>query len=143
VTFLRGYEDGSATPPKIDWNALAMLGGTVVCYAGPQQLPDILKELLSGGFAQDEPRGHRHDGTLPTQQTIEGTLQELAESTQPPAQARDSRRGPRGRVAPASALVRRAAALPENASCDAVARPGLVNWSTCWNRWERNPLKRP
>src|SRR6202521_369846 len=46
VTFVRGHEDeSSVTPPQIDWGALARLGGTVVCYAGPQQLPEILKPL--------------------------------------------------------------------------------------------------
>jgi siroheme synthase len=40
VTFVRGHEDeSSVTPPQIDWGALARLGGTVICYAGPQQLP--------------------------------------------------------------------------------------------------------
>src|SRR4051812_22093722 len=80
VTFVRGHEDESATAPKIDWKALAMLGGTVVCYAGPQQLPEILKALLAGGFAKDEPAAVVYEGTLPTQHTIDGTLQELAES---------------------------------------------------------------
>ena len=80
VTFVRGHEDQSATAPKIDWKALAMLGGTVVCYAGPQQLPEILKALLANGFAKDEPAAVVYDGTLPTQHTIDGTLQELAES---------------------------------------------------------------
>jgi uroporphyrinogen III methyltransferase/synthase len=80
VTFVRGHEDQSTTAPKIDWNALAKLGGTVVCYAGPQQLPEILKALLSNGFRKDEPAAIVYDGTLPTQHTVEGTLQELAES---------------------------------------------------------------
>ena len=80
VTFVRGHEDQSATAPKIDWRALAMLGGTVICYAGPQQLPEILKALLSNGFAPDEPACVVYDGTLPSQHTIDGTLQELADS---------------------------------------------------------------
>jgi uroporphyrinogen III methyltransferase/synthase len=82
VTFVRGHEDQSTTAPKIDWKALAMLGGTVVCYAGPQQLPEILKALLSNGFAKDEPAAVVYDGTLPNQHTIDGTLQELADSKQ-------------------------------------------------------------
>ena len=39
VTFVKGFEDGSQTPAKIDWMALAHLGGTVVCYAGARQVP--------------------------------------------------------------------------------------------------------
>jgi uroporphyrinogen III methyltransferase/synthase len=57
-----------------------MLGGTVVCYAGPQQLPEILKALLGNGFADDEPAAVIYDGTLPTQHTIDGTLLELSAS---------------------------------------------------------------
>jgi uroporphyrinogen III methyltransferase/synthase len=78
VTFVRGHEDESTTAPPIDWEALARLGGTVVCYAGPQQLPNVLKSLLSHGFAAGEAAAIIYDGTLPTQQTIDGTLQELA-----------------------------------------------------------------
>jgi uroporphyrinogen III methyltransferase / synthase len=78
VTFVRGHEDESATAPSVDWSALARLGGTVVCYAGPQQLPEILKALISNGFAKDESATVVYDGTLPTQQTIDGTLEQLA-----------------------------------------------------------------
>jgi uroporphyrinogen III methyltransferase/synthase len=78
VTFVRGHEDESSTAPPIEWGALAKLGGTVVCYAGPQQLPEMLKALLSHGFEKDEPAAIVYDGTLPTQQTIDGTLEQLA-----------------------------------------------------------------
>ena len=80
VTFVRGHEDESTTAPPIDWSALAQLGGTIVCYAGPQQLPEILRALLSNGFSKDESAAIVYDGTLPTQQTIAAPLQELASS---------------------------------------------------------------
>jgi uroporphyrinogen III methyltransferase / synthase len=81
VTFVRGHEDeSSVTAPEIDWGALARLGGTAICYAGPRQLPEILKALSAHGFAKDEPAAIVYDGTLPSQQTIEGTLQELTET---------------------------------------------------------------
>jgi uroporphyrinogen III methyltransferase/synthase len=78
VTFVRGHEDESSTPPDIDWSSLARLGGTVVCYAGPRQLHEILKALLSNGFDPSEPAAIIYDGTYPTQRTTDGTLQELA-----------------------------------------------------------------
>jgi uroporphyrinogen III methyltransferase / synthase len=81
VTFVRGHEDESTTAPSIEWNGLARLGGTVVCYAGGQQLPEILKALLAHGFAKDAPAAIVYDGTLPTQETIEGTLQGIAEKS--------------------------------------------------------------
>jgi uroporphyrinogen III methyltransferase / synthase len=78
LTIVRGHEDESTTAPSIEWSALARLGGTVVCYAGPQQLPEILNALVSNGFAKDETAAIVYDGTLPTQQTIDGTLEQLA-----------------------------------------------------------------
>ncbi|HKY20974.1 MAG TPA: uroporphyrinogen-III C-methyltransferase [Vicinamibacterales bacterium] len=79
VTFVRGHEDERSTPPDVDWASLARLGGTLVCYAGPRQLPDILKALLANGFNKEESAAIIYDGTLPTQRTTDGTLQELAE----------------------------------------------------------------
>lgn len=79
VTFVRGHEDERSTPPDVDWASLARLGGTLVCYAGPRQLPDILKALLANGFNKEESAAIIYDGTLPTQRTTDGTLQELVE----------------------------------------------------------------
>jgi uroporphyrinogen III methyltransferase/synthase len=79
VTFVRGHEDESSAPPDVDWASLARLGGTLVCYAGPKQLPEILKALLASGFDKDEAAAIIYDGTLPTQRTTDGTLQQLAE----------------------------------------------------------------
>jgi uroporphyrinogen III methyltransferase/synthase len=39
VTFVRGHEDEGREKARIDWTALATLDGTIVSYAGPQQLP--------------------------------------------------------------------------------------------------------
>src|SRR5512132_4235085 len=41
ITLVRGFEDASRKLPDIDWSGLARLEGTVVCYAGAQQLPLI------------------------------------------------------------------------------------------------------
>ena len=79
VTFVRGHEDESITPPDADWASLAHLGGTLVCYAGPRQLPEILKALLANGFNPEESAAIIYDGTLPTQRTTDGTLQSLAD----------------------------------------------------------------
>jgi uroporphyrinogen III methyltransferase/synthase len=79
VTFVRGHEDESSTAPNVDWASLARLGGTIVCYTGPRQLPEILKALVSNGFDKNEPAAIIYDGTLPTQRTTDGTLQELVE----------------------------------------------------------------
>jgi len=49
VTFVRGFEDQHSRRPHVDWASLAELGGTVVCYAGPRQVPGIIDAMLSGG----------------------------------------------------------------------------------------------
>lgn len=79
LTFIRGHEDEGRERPSVDWAALAQLDGTLVCYAGPQQLPHILQSLLSHGRAGNDAAALVYDGTLPTQQTIAGTVEELAE----------------------------------------------------------------
>jgi uroporphyrinogen III methyltransferase/synthase len=79
VTLVRGHEDESSAPPDVDWASLARLGGTLVCYAGSKQLPGILKALVANGFDEHEAAAIIYDGTLPTQRTTDGTLQELLE----------------------------------------------------------------
>ena len=79
ITLLRGYEDERRTPPDTDWASLARLGGTLVCYAGPQQLPRVLDALVSNGLPADEDAVIVYDGTLPTQETVTGTVAELLE----------------------------------------------------------------
>jgi uroporphyrinogen III methyltransferase / synthase len=89
VTLVRGHEDESQTPPSVDWSSLSRLQGTIVCYAGARQLPAILHSLLTHGRPKDDPAVVIYNGTLPAQQTVEGTLEELAELTalSPPHQA--------------------------------------------------------
>jgi uroporphyrinogen III methyltransferase/synthase len=78
LTFIRGHEDEGRTRAAIDWTSLARLEGTIVCYAGPDQLPSILQALLSHGRPEDEPAALIFDGTLPTQQTTLGSLSGIA-----------------------------------------------------------------
>jgi uroporphyrinogen III methyltransferase/synthase len=77
VTLVRGYEDESRTPPDVDWSGLARLGGTV---AGGQQLPRMLEALISNGWPPDDQAVAVYNGTLPTQETLSGTLTELLEA---------------------------------------------------------------
>jgi uroporphyrinogen III methyltransferase / synthase len=79
ITLVRGYEDESRTLPDIDWSSLAKLDGTVVCYAGAQQLSRILDALLDRGWPRDEAAVIVYNGTLPTQETMAGTVGELRE----------------------------------------------------------------
>jgi uroporphyrinogen III methyltransferase/synthase len=80
VTFVRGYEDDGREPPAVDWASVAALQGTIVCYAGPRQLPGILDALVAAGRPTGEPAAIVTSGTLPDQETLTGTLGSLAES---------------------------------------------------------------
>jgi uroporphyrinogen III methyltransferase/synthase len=88
LTFVRGHEDEGKAPATVDWTSLARLDGTIVCYAGPQQLPQFLQALVTHGRSADDSAAIVYDGTLPTQQTISGTLGELAKIVK---QAQDRR----------------------------------------------------
>ena len=77
LVFIRGHEAETNTPPDVDWKRVAPLAGTVVSYAGGSQLEAIVEELLAHGRSPDEPAALIIRGTLPTQRTIQGTLQEI------------------------------------------------------------------
>src|SRR4051812_31669032 len=64
LTFLRGHEADGRTRATVDWTSLARLDGTIVCYAGPQQLPQIANALLSHGRERDEPVALVYSGTM-------------------------------------------------------------------------------
>ena len=80
VTFIRGHEDEGREKAKVDWDSLARLEGTIVCYAGPTQLPKMLDALMSHGRAAEESAAVIVNGTLSSQRTITGTLAELAQT---------------------------------------------------------------
>ena len=79
VTFVRGHEDQGREKTKVKWESLAQLDGTIVSYAGPRQLPRMLQSLIENGRAPDEAAAIIMHGTLSSQRTLSGTLQELAD----------------------------------------------------------------
>jgi uroporphyrinogen III methyltransferase / synthase len=79
VTFVRGYEDEGHRRPQVDWASLARLGGTVVCYVGARQLAGILEAMAAHHWAASSPAALVFNGTLPSQETIQGTLAEVTE----------------------------------------------------------------
>ena len=81
LTFVRGHEDEGNMRASVDWASLAKLDGTIVCYAGAQQLPGILSALVANGRSPEETAALVYDGTLPTQETLVGSLDELARAT--------------------------------------------------------------
>ena len=103
LTFVRGHEDEGKARASIDWTNLAQLDGTIVCYAGPDQIPAILTSLLSNGRRPEDSAAVLYDGTLPTQETHLGSMDELLHLTR---ESTDRR--------PAILVVGRVAALREH-----------------------------
>ena len=80
VTFVRGTEDDGRERTRLNWDHLAGIGGTVVCYAGPKQLPKMIEALIAHGRPGDESAAIITHGTLSSQRTITGTLAQLGQS---------------------------------------------------------------
>lgn len=104
ITLVRGHEDESRSVPDVDWASLAKIDGTVICYVGAQQLLRVLDAMAAGGFASATPAVAIYNGTLPTQESVTGTITTLTEIL---------RQGPRRRDA-AILVVGRVAALREH-----------------------------
>jgi uroporphyrinogen III methyltransferase/synthase len=79
LTFLRGFEAEGRDHADVDWGALARLDGTIVSYASPRQLTTIVSSLLAHGRSGDEAAAIVSNGTLLSQRTETGTLQQLAD----------------------------------------------------------------
>ncbi|MDQ6861021.1 MAG: uroporphyrinogen-III C-methyltransferase [Verrucomicrobiota bacterium] len=79
VTFFTGHEDPSKTESAIDFAALAKLGGTKVMLMGVERIGAIAQELITNGAAPDLPVALVRWGTTARQETLTGTLQDIAE----------------------------------------------------------------
>lgn len=88
LTFIRGHEDEGKARASIDWTNLARLDGTIVCYAGPDHLPHTLDALVSHGRSPDDAAALIYDGTLPSQETIQGTLADIIQHAKQEASRR-------------------------------------------------------
>jgi uroporphyrinogen III methyltransferase/synthase len=78
VVLIRGNEAETDLPAQADWSRLAGLGGTLVCHAGARQVEGIARELLAHGRSPEESAVLVYDATRPMQQTVDGTLGNIA-----------------------------------------------------------------
>src|SRR5205823_12558030 len=69
LTFIRGHEDDGKARASVDWASVAKLDGSIVCYAGAQQLHHIVSALIAHGRPPEEAAALIYNGTLPTQET--------------------------------------------------------------------------
>jgi uroporphyrinogen III methyltransferase/synthase len=79
VTFFTGHEDPAKTESAIDYAALARLGGTQVMLMGVERLEAITREMLKQGVRADLPVALVRWATTGRQETLTGTLQDIAQ----------------------------------------------------------------
>jgi uroporphyrinogen III methyltransferase / synthase len=78
VTFLTGHEDPSKPSSSIDWAMHAKGADTLVLFMGVRNLPEIVAALVEGGREASTPVAIIRWGTLAKQQTVTGTLADIA-----------------------------------------------------------------
>jgi uroporphyrinogen III methyltransferase / synthase len=79
VTFFTGHEDPAKTESAIDYAALAKLGGTQVMLMGVERLGSIASEMMKHGVRGDLPVALVRWATTSQQETLTGTLQDIAQ----------------------------------------------------------------
>jgi uroporphyrinogen III methyltransferase/synthase len=79
VTLIRGHEAETDEAPNVDWQRVAGLDGTLLCYAGARQIGAIASALLSNGRSPEESAALIYAGTTAAQHTIVGTLGTIVE----------------------------------------------------------------
>ncbi len=78
-TVVTGNEDPTRPDSAIDWSALARLHGTLVVLMGRENLVGITEGLMKNGRSPDTPVALVQWGTEPFQQTLTGTLADIAD----------------------------------------------------------------
>src|SRR6266852_5473680 len=78
VTFFTGHEDPTKTKSAIDYDALARLGGTQVMLMGVERIDAIAREMMARGVRADLPVALVRWATTGRQETLTGTLQNIA-----------------------------------------------------------------
>jgi uroporphyrinogen III methyltransferase/synthase len=79
LTIVTGHEDPSKQESALEWPRLATVDGTLVFLMGMINLPRIVERLLGEGKAGTTPAAVIRWGTRATQQTVVGTLGDIAE----------------------------------------------------------------
>jgi uroporphyrinogen III methyltransferase / synthase len=78
VTFVTGHEDPTKGDSDIPWGILALSRGTLVFLMGVKNLGENCRHLIAGGRSETTPAAVIQAGTLPTQRTVTGTLEDIA-----------------------------------------------------------------
>lgn len=73
-----GHEDPAKDCAAVDWGRLATAVDTIVVLMGAQSLPRIAAELIGHGRSPDTPTALIRWGTTEAQETVVGTLRDIA-----------------------------------------------------------------
>ncbi len=79
LTLITGHESIKKNEEKLNYEALAHLKGTLVFYMGVSNLPNIASNLIHYGRSPQTPVALIRWGTTARQQTVTGTLENIAE----------------------------------------------------------------
>ena len=79
VTFFTGHEDPSKKESAIDYAPLAKLGGTQVMLMGVERIEPITRKMMANGVRRDLPVALVRWATTERQQTLIGTLENIAQ----------------------------------------------------------------
>jgi len=80
-TIATGHEDPLKPESRINWPALAKVGGTIVFLMGVKNLPEIVQQLIRNGMDVDTPVALVRWGTTPRQTAVTGTLATIVAKT--------------------------------------------------------------
>ncbi len=79
VTFVTGHERDDRPDERINWEALANTGGTIVILMGMANLARNMSRLVEGGMDPSTPVAVVHRGSTPSQRVVLSSLGEVAE----------------------------------------------------------------
>jgi uroporphyrinogen III methyltransferase/synthase len=79
VIFFTGHEDPEKTESSINFEALAKLGGTQVMLMGVERIEAIAQQMMAHGVRSDLPVALVRWGTTGRQETVRGTLKDIAQ----------------------------------------------------------------
>jgi uroporphyrinogen III methyltransferase/synthase len=79
VTFFTGHEDPEKSESAIDFSALAKLGGTQVMLMGVERIGAVAREMMAKGMRKDLPVALIRWATTGRQETLVGTLENIAQ----------------------------------------------------------------
>jgi len=83
LVLIRGNEAETNAPADVDWSHVAGLNGTLVTYAGARQIDAVARALLSHGKAPGEAAVLVYSATTAAQETVQGTLADIAQRALP------------------------------------------------------------